>query len=511
MKRVLPLILICAMILTTPFSVMAEEGSFSDVAANAWYTEAVYWANEQELMNGVGNGKFNPGGSVTRAQLVTILWRLEGSPSADPAPFTDANGSWYKTAVAWAYHNHIVTGKTATTFAPSAPLSRAQAAAIFHRYSNNYHEYNTLKSADLSAFPDYSTVPNYAVQALSWANAEGLITGSRSGDTVMLNPAGMTNRAQLATILQRFITYTHTQGSLHSTIRVTQRFHYLVLDTRMQEFYRRMDAAVENLDVEFYLGKDLTQDEIKLLYNCYSEDNPEHFYLGLNYGIKWRTQADGSRDTYMTLTYSDGVKTSGTTLTAELRNSILAKKAVFDECVHNIIHTIHVGLPMADKEKAIHDWIISNNSYDYNFLLETEGTDLSALTALPDQLNAYGAIVNGGGVCEAYAAAFQVLCHAMGIHCTSVEGIADGQPHRWNAVQLDGEWYVVDTTFDDPLYRNPDGSIFDGPTTDAPYADVHYKYFNKTCASLPGHQPKFPVYHPTSTGTKYSYENYFKK
>lgn len=511
MKRFISVLLIGLLLFSAPLSVGAAE-FFSDVS-NAWYTDAVRWASEQELMNGIGNNKFDPDGTVTRAQLVTILWRLQGEPAATSDPFTDNTQAWYKTAVTWAYNHGIVKGTSATTFSPEDPLTRAQAATIFHRYSKDFCKYDTSKTADLTVFPDYQSIPDFAKAAFPWANAEGLINGSREGDTVLLNPDGMTSRAQLATILQQFITYTHTQGSLHATVRVTERFHYLLLNATQQEYYRRMDAAVKSLQTRFLLGEgEIPAETVTLIYTSYTEDNPEHFYLDIPYKIQYTT-VDGVRSTYVYLYYTDGKTRGGDPLSPELKANILAKKERFDEKVHEIIHTIHVGLPQVDKEKAIHDWLITHTSYAMGALEKWSG---QSLPYLPDEYNAYGAIVGNSGVCEAYAGAFQVLCHAVGIHCTSVEGFAKAdhqekfQRHRWNAVNLDGEWYVVDVTFDDPIFTNGSSS-YDGPITAAPYDDVHYKYFNRTCDSLPNHQPYQPLLHPTSTGTKYSYENYFKK
>ncbi len=511
MKKFLSLILICVLLLSMPLA--ATAATYSDVSSNDWYTDAVRWASDELLMNGVGGGRFDPDGTVTRAQLVTILWRLEGTPAASGDPFTDNIQDWYKTAVAWAYNHGIVKGTGATTFSPEEPLTRAQAAAVFYRYSKDFHGYDTSKTAALTAFPDHGTVPDYATVPFSWTLAERLINGTEEDNVVLLAPERQTTRAQLATILKRFVTYTHTQGSLHKTIRVVDRFHYQLLNAEKQEYYRRMDAAVEQLETCFLMGTgEIPVETVTMIYNCYTEDNPEHFYLDLPYEMQYKT-VNGVRSTYVILHYTDGNSRSGNTLSAELKANILAKKKRFDEKVHEIIHTIHVGLPQVEKEKVIHDWLITHNAYSSSALEKWKGQNLPYL---PDEFSAYGAIINGTGVCEAYASAFQVLCHAMGIHCTSIEGNARAditepfERHRWNAVKLDGEWYVVDVTFDDPIFKTETGATHDGPTTAAPFDHVHYQFFNRTCKGLENtHNPDQPLYHPTCTGTKYSYENYF--
>ncbi|MBQ7934961.1 MAG: hypothetical protein IJ333_01230, partial [Clostridia bacterium] len=377
-------------------------------------------------------------------------------------------------------------------------LTREQAAAIFYRYSN-YKGYNTTSRASLLTFEDGVRVNDYAIDALSWAIAtepEALLSGTSA---TTLDPHGTALRAQLAVILKRYYNYTHHQGSLHTAIEITERYHYKTLSPKLQECYLRMDTAVKKLSTSFWLGKDLTAEDIARIYNSYIEDNPEHFYMGLHYSYKIYDNANVE----FLLYYSDGVTSNEETLSAQLKESILTKKARFDEAVHQVLHTIPVGASQPEKEKMIYDWIISNNRYASEVL----NWDLDSISESPDELTAYGAMVNGIGVCESYAGAFQVLCHAVGIHCTSIEGTADGMPHKWNAVFLDGEWYFVDPTYGDPLLF--DGTNYlDGPIeTPIPY--YHYDYFNKTTAqTAASHIPDNLLPNPTCTGTKYNY-NYF--
>ena len=178
---------------------------FDDVAAGKWYKEALDYAYNTGLMNGVSDKKFAPNDPTSRAMLVTVLWRAEGSPAiADAVPFTDLKQNWYKQAVAWAYKNGIVNGMTDTKFDPNSPITREQIAAIMFRYCK-YKGDDVSARADISSFPDYEKAHNYARDSLSWANAAGLINGTKSGSVTLLDPRGNATRAQVATILMRYL------------------------------------------------------------------------------------------------------------------------------------------------------------------------------------------------------------------------------------------------------------------------------------------------------------------
>lgn len=178
---------------------------FVDVPENIWYYPAVQYAVSNKLMNGIGNQKFDPEGAMTRAMLVTVLWRYAGEPRQGSNSFTDVpNGLWYSDAVAWAAHNGIVSGIGNNRFDPDGKITREQMATILFRYSNSLGMI-TSDRAGLGSFPDGGKVSGYAKDALSWAVAEGLITGSASGGKVYLEPQGNATRAQVATILMRYI------------------------------------------------------------------------------------------------------------------------------------------------------------------------------------------------------------------------------------------------------------------------------------------------------------------
>lgn len=175
---------------------------FEDIAMDKWYHEAVDYAVEHEYMNGTGATTFSPFSATTRGQMVTVLYRMAGSPEVEgKLPFVDVpQNKYYTNAVTWALENNITTGVTETRFAPNASVTREQMVTFFARYAE--YKGQTVKAAgDLSTFTDAASVSNYAVPAMTWAVENGLVVGV--GDN-QLAPTHVTNRAQFATILMRF-------------------------------------------------------------------------------------------------------------------------------------------------------------------------------------------------------------------------------------------------------------------------------------------------------------------
>ena len=176
-------------------------GVFTDVKADDWFAGAVEYVYENNLMEGMGNNKFAPYGDTTRGQIVTILWRLEGKPLPSITnPFSDVGYSeWYSTAITWAAEHKIVTGRTETTFDPTAAITRQEIAAILYRYAQ-YKGYDVSAAAELGTYADAASVSGYAVDAMKWACGTGLINGIDGS----LVPAGTAIRCQAATLLMRF-------------------------------------------------------------------------------------------------------------------------------------------------------------------------------------------------------------------------------------------------------------------------------------------------------------------
>ncbi|HIY33063.1 MAG TPA: S-layer homology domain-containing protein [Candidatus Evtepia faecavium] len=175
---------------------------FTDVAESDWFYDAVRYAYENGLMGGVGDNLFAPNHPTTRAQLVTILYRLEGEPEVSgQSGFTDVEAdTWYTDAVAWAAEEGVVNGVSETQFAPGNNITREQLATILFRYAQA-KGCDVSPRADLSGFPDAGDILPYAQEAMAWAVAEGLLQGFED-DT--LRPQGNATRAQIATILMRF-------------------------------------------------------------------------------------------------------------------------------------------------------------------------------------------------------------------------------------------------------------------------------------------------------------------
>lgn len=178
---------------------------FADVSSGSWYKGAVDYAVSNKLMVGTAKDRFEPETATTRAMLVTVLWRYVGQPLDGKNDFRDVPmGQWFTDAVVWAAHNGIVAGVGNGRFAPDASITREQLVTILYRYCNAVG-IDTASRTDLNSFPDANEVSSYAREAMSWAVSVGLVSGTKLGGTIYLDPQGNATRAQVASILMRFI------------------------------------------------------------------------------------------------------------------------------------------------------------------------------------------------------------------------------------------------------------------------------------------------------------------
>ena len=182
---------------TTPVSKV-----FSDVPVSGkWYSEAVYYVAEKGYMDGTGNNKFNPIGTVTRGTIAQILYAAEGKPAvSDSSKFADVKaGKWYANAVNWAADNGLVSGYGKGIFKPEDPVTREQMVAIMYKYSE-MKGFDLTATADLSKFADQSQVSKWAINSMKWGVDHKIISGTNKG----IEPKGNATRAQIAVILQAY-------------------------------------------------------------------------------------------------------------------------------------------------------------------------------------------------------------------------------------------------------------------------------------------------------------------
>ena len=200
LKRMGAILMALALVLGLNLTAFAavEDTGFSDVAADAWYADAVEYVRDNGLMSGTSATTFAPEGTMTRAMLVTALWREAGSPVVNYAmDFDDVDeDQWYTEAVRWAASEGIVTG-TGKGFSPDAALTRESLAAILFRYAGGQADADQLGS-----YADGAGVSAWAREAMNWAVAQGLITGKSGG---RLDPGGTASRAEVSAILMRYV------------------------------------------------------------------------------------------------------------------------------------------------------------------------------------------------------------------------------------------------------------------------------------------------------------------
>lgn len=187
---------------------------FTDVADDAWYYGAVYDAADAGLMLGTSETEFSPLQPTSRAMIVAVLYRMDGSPAVDGTlKFTDTRaGKWYSDAVLWASQNEIVSGYPDGRFGTNDSITREQLVALMYRYAA-YSGADVSASADLSAYPDNNRVSSYARENLAWGVAVGLISGKLKNGTAYLDPRGTATRAETASIFVRFAAFINNNNT----------------------------------------------------------------------------------------------------------------------------------------------------------------------------------------------------------------------------------------------------------------------------------------------------------
>lgn len=189
---------------TLPAAAASSVSGFSDVSANAWYANEVDYVTQKGWMNGVGNGRFDPAGSMSRAMVVTVLHRMSGAPDAASAGFTDVPAdAWYTAAVNWAAANEIVNGVGNNRFSPKSAITRQEFVTMLYRYAQKSGA-DTSTLQNLYPFADADRVSDWSETAMRWSIAKGIIEGVAEGGKTWLKPKDLANRAQAAAILMRY-------------------------------------------------------------------------------------------------------------------------------------------------------------------------------------------------------------------------------------------------------------------------------------------------------------------
>lgn len=176
---------------------------YKDVSETDWFYNSVKYVSEKKLMNGVSNMLFAPDEYVTRAMFITVLYRIEDEPQAQESDFYDVQpGSWYADAVSWAYANDIVRGVSKDSFAPKQLITREQMATVLYRYDKYKGNNPTVNDNLLINYNDFSSVSQYATNALNWAIFKKMISGKTSKT---LNPCDNATRAEMSAVIMRFM------------------------------------------------------------------------------------------------------------------------------------------------------------------------------------------------------------------------------------------------------------------------------------------------------------------
>ncbi len=267
-KRLISMLLSVSLLVslfTVSGSAATADQAFTDVSTEAWYYEAVQYVYENGLMNGMGNNKFEPDTTLSRAMFVTILGRMAGIDEDDytgSTGFTDAPaGSWYSPYVKWAAENGIVNGMTATTFAPDNAITREQMAAILVRYVENNDLYLPNSSKAIASFTDEASISEWAEELVDQARAWGIFEGDNGNFT----PQSKATRAQAATVFMRLAEYLYLSSPEADSLMDTDEEHIATdEETGIQYVNNTVLAFIQNYltDEEKQSIADLVDGEI---------------------------------------------------------------------------------------------------------------------------------------------------------------------------------------------------------------------------------------------------------
>lgn len=448
--------------------VSASAKDFTDVKGNEWYAESVSYVFDNKLMLGTSENRFSPLLKVTRAQMAQILWNLAGNPSVDgETDYVDVQkGKWYNNPIDWVSTVGVMTGYGNQTFGPDDSITREQLAKVLH----NYTMYLDIPLAGiLDKYTDAKKISSWAVESMSWAVSEGLISGT-SGST--LNPRNPADRAQLAKILKNYCENVATEHEWPAGSEYFKDFEvvptpedlsiyendwewlcnddlYLINKTDKGyvqfKFIGSLDVFPTQDTITLTMSLKTTDDEgNEVVYNTpYAMYPGKEYTLGFPYGpgeyswrvdCDWKSLCDGGT---VEVTEEDYEKSSLASLTmcnyispsmVQLEADRVSSKVTTDE----------------EKAHAIFDWFCKNTEYD-------------ATRHFDEEFNwgyvpAYNRIIEkGGAICKDFAGMYVAMCRSQGIKsrvCVGYlyKGAEEIGYHALAEVFWGGEWHTVDPT-----------------------------------------------------------------
>ena len=479
-NKIFSLILSTSM-LASLLPVSALAAGFTDVPQGTYYEDAVDWAVENDITSGTSGTEFSPDETCTRAQAVTFLWRANGQPdAAGNTPFTDvATSSYYNDAVQWAVANGITSGTSPNTFEPDAPVTRAQVMTFLYRNADS------PSTRDSASFADVPTDAYYR-DAVRWAVTQGITAGTSA---TAFSPDESCTRAQIVTFL-----YRSSDDSPEQPVEEMPEEPVLpekplqpeepvqpeqeLTDKEIQQLLSDPDIAgataalingfrkmEKHIDLSPYRIETSAAKNLALEVSDFYNGNP--YYLSTVSSIG----AVGKQAEAIHVNYQYTPEEA-----AEKREQDAKEQAAVDSAIASCVTD---GMSDYEIAKALHDYLALNCEYDKRYY--SGSMPYVSYTA-------YGALVNRTAVCQGYALAYQELLAQCGIESEYVSGLGNGGRHGWNIIRIDGEWYHVDVTWDDPT---PDREGY-----------VRYDYFLKSDRAMSRDHSNWKASH-TCTSTKY--------
>lgn len=279
----------------------------------------------------------------------------------------------------------------------------------------------------------------------------------------------------------------------HTPLAKTEYYQYATMTATEKQLYNKLVAGIENLQNEIAVNDiSINTDDATALFYKVIADNPQFFWVSRKVSVSYDPRKMTAQS--FIVLYTDGEKADAVNgiqpIALADRTKIAAKRTALNEKIGQILNAIPANYPEVDREKLIHDYILTHLQYDT--VAASQNLPVDAI--LPHAYDIYGAAVEGKAVCEGYAKLFQYLCYRTGINAAQISGTANGGGHMWNAVKLDGDWYEIDVTWDDG-----DDEL------------LYYRYFNLTHSQMAqdhtADASKNPF--PQCNGTKYRYADYY--